>query len=86
MKTIKVKKEKFTENAWSGVVVATAFESLQDAAYKCQCSIEDMLSCNVDPETDAWLENIRDALAEIDEAVIDIDEAGNTEGYIVTKE
>ena len=80
-----VMSDKWQENEWNGTVADTAFWDLQEAAYKLFGAVEDMQSCNLDDESDKWLENLKEKLNAIDNA--DIEYSGEEmKGLILAEE
>ena len=69
----KILPDKWQENSWNGLAVETAFEDLQEMAYKFSGAIEDMISCNIDDDTEKWLQELKEYLFEIDNAVLEYD-------------
>ena len=84
-RVFKILPDKWQENSWNGLAVETAFEDLQESAYKFNSAIEDMISCNVDDNTEKWLQKLKGYLFEIDNAVLEY-EGEDQKGYVLVEE
>lgn len=81
-RVFKILPDKWQENSWNGLAVETAFDDLQESAYKFCGAIEDMISCNIDDETEKWLQELKEYLFEIDNAVLEYED-GEQDGYVL---
>lgn len=67
--------------SWEGQTVRESFFDLQRTAYQLFAAIDDFESCNLDPESRTWLDDLRDRLTEIDNADFFIKRGGESGEY-----